>query len=369
VTFQLRTSDGAALAIKDDRIVPPDTPPELTVELGDGLLLPGLINAHDHLHRNHYPRLGSTPYRNVYEWGEDLHSRFQRQIAYAKTLPRDHAFLFGALKNLLGGVTTVVHHDPWVDLFDSEFPLRVARLRMAHTLRLERDLESAIAGDDCTRDLPLTIHLAEGTDDVAGREVRQAATEGLLTQQLIAVHVVGIDSHDVELLGRAGAAVVWCPSSNEFLYGRTAPASLFDSDIDILLGTDSLASGTGTLLDELRAARSTGYLDARRLTEAVGAAAARRLGIPLPSLEPGSAADVILLRKPLFEARSADVALVVVAGRPVFGDAEFGDVFALCEVPTEPIAVGGIHKLVVAPVATIANKVIQMFPECGRILD
>jgi cytosine/adenosine deaminase-related metal-dependent hydrolase len=354
--------------VGDGAIVEPHVTATMHVELGPGTLLPGLINAHDHLHFNHYPRLGSPPYQNSYEWARDLRTNATEDIDRALSLPFTEALLFGALKNLLGGVTTVVHHDQWVDLFDSEFPLHVARVRVAHSLQLEQDLERAVAGANGTRHRPLSIHLAEGTDDVAAREVRQAATEGLLDDRLIAVHAVGIGAHDIESLRSAGAAVIWCPSSNKFLFGRTAPAALFPSGIDILLGSDSLLTGDGTLLDELRAARSTGYLDTPRLTDAVGTTAAHRLGIPLPSLEPGSAADVILLRKPLFEARSADVALVVVAGRPVFADAEFGDVFALCEVPTEPIAVGGIHKLVVAPLATIANKVIQMFPECGRIL-
>jgi hypothetical protein len=101
----------------------------------------------------------------------------------------------------------------------------------------------------------------------------------------------------------------------------------------------------------------------------VGKTAARRLGIATPSLEPGSPADAILLRRPPFEARSRDVGLVLVGGKPVLGDAEFANLFEMCGVPTESMVVGGVRKLVVAPLATIAAKVIRMSPECGRILE
>ncbi len=367
--FALHTVDGTSVTIDGHEIASTPGDADLTVDLGDGHLRAGLINAHDHLQFNHFSRLGSPPYPNTYEWARDLRTNATEEIERALTLPETDALLFGALKNLLGGVTTAVHHDPWNEIFDHRFPVRVPRLRVAHSLQLERDLEAAMAGHECTQHRPLSIHLAEGTDDVAAREVGDAATRGLLTQHLIAVHVVGIDAQDIELLRKARVAVVWCPSSNEFLYGRTAPAALFDSGIDILLGTDSLLTGVGTMLDELRKARRIGHLDDDRLSLAVGNGAAHRLGIAAPSLEPGCPADAILLRRPLFEARSRDVGLVLVGGKPMFGDAELANLFEICGVSTELMVVGGVRKLVVAPLATIAEKVIGMSPECGRILE
>ena len=111
MSFRLRARQQEAIVVAGTRIADPNTAADLDVDLGAGVVMPGLINAHDHLHRNHYPRLGSPPYPDVYAWGEDLHSRFASDIDRAKTLPRDRALLFGALKNLVGGVTTVVHHD------------------------------------------------------------------------------------------------------------------------------------------------------------------------------------------------------------------------------------------------------------------
>ena len=43
------------------------------VDLEDYLILPGLINAHDHLEFNLFPRLGNGPYPNYEEWANDIY--------------------------------------------------------------------------------------------------------------------------------------------------------------------------------------------------------------------------------------------------------------------------------------------------------
>lgn len=365
--YLLATRRGDAVGVEGGRITHATGRFDFTLELGDVELRPGLINAHDHLHRNHYPRLGSPPYPDAYAWGFDLHARFAAELARARLLDRRDALLFGALKNLLGAATTVVHHDPWEPAFEDGFPIRVPRLRVAHSLQLERNFPAAVAGDAATRDRCLAIHLAEGITPDAAQEVRELDGRGLLDERLLAVHVVGADADGIERLRAARAAIVWCPTSNEFLFGRTAPPELLAPGADVLLGTDSLLTGAGTLLDELRAARRLGLLDDGRLLDAVGATAARRLGLPHPSLSPGAPADVVCLERPLFEARPADVALVVVDGAPRVGDERFGELFEAAGVATEVLGVGGRPKLVAAPLATVAARVLEHAPECGRI--
>jgi hypothetical protein len=84
--------------------------------------------------------------------------------------------------------------------------------------------------------------------------------------------------------------------------------------IDVLLGSDSLLTGDGSLLDELRLARATGLLSDERLEDAVGVIAARRLGLAPPSLVYGARADLVVLRRPLLDAGVQDVAVVIVDG-------------------------------------------------------
>ncbi len=358
-------SAGGALDIEDGRIAVPDGRAVLTLDLGEAGIRPGLLNAHDHLHRNHLPRLGSPPYPSVYDWGEDLHARFAGELERRRTLPRRAALLFGALKNLLGGVTAVVHHDPWEDDFDESFPVRVIRLRAVHSLRLDG------AGADAAAGLrsPLAIHLAEGTEPASAEEVREAERRRLLGPCLLAVHALGADPDGIERLARSGAALVWCPTSNLFLYGRTAPGALLASVPDVLLGTDALVSGEGTLLHEIAAARRLALLPDERLEAAVSCAAARRLSRPLPSLSPGAPADVVALRRPLLSARPSDVALVLVAGRPALADEPLGEVFEAHGVAAESLLVGGVPKLVASPLGAVAREVFDLTPSCRLILD
>lgn len=350
------------VTVIDERIGEPPDIVDATIRVGTGVFHPGLINAHDHLHRNHYARLGSPPYRNAYDWGDDLHTRFVPELSRAATLPRDSALLFGALKNLLGGVTTAVHHDRWEPAFQRDFPIRVPRIHTAHSLRLEPGLTSGNGS------APLAVHLAEGTDAASADEVREADRVGLLSEKFIAVHVVGPDADGIERFRRSGAALVWCPTSNEFLFGRTVPKTLLSRDVDVLIGTDALLTGTGTMLDELSAARTLGILDDERLLDAVGSVPARRLGLPRPSLSAGAPADLILFRRPVLEARPRDVALVLVGGMPRLADEELGVIFDLADAKCEPLMVGGKAKLVAAPLARAAREAFAVTPQCERIV-
>jgi cytosine/adenosine deaminase-related metal-dependent hydrolase len=299
----------ATVGVEDGIIVPPTGRIDRVFRIPDGELRPGLINAHDHLHRNHYGRLGCPPYANAYEWGDDIHVRFAHEIERARAVPRREALLTGAWKNLAAGVTTVVHHDPWEPAFDDDtFPIRVARVPNVHSLGIEPP--------DRVGEGPWTMHLAEGIDERTADEVHQLDRRGLLTPSLLAVHVVGADDDGVRRLRESGAAIVWCPSSNMFLLGATARADLLAPGIDVLLGSDSLLTGIGSLLDELRFARALGLMSDERLLDAVGHTAARRLGLPEPSLECGAPADLAVFRRPVLEATEADVALVIAAGVP-----------------------------------------------------
>ena len=305
----LRTP-GREVAIEGAVLVEPEGDFDAVLDFARGHVRPGLINAHDHLHRNHYGRLGTPPYPDARAWADDIQRRHAARIAERRALPRRAALLAGAWKNLFAGVTTVVHHDRWEADFDRDFPLRVARVANADSLGMTPDLAiPAGAPRFC-------LHLAEGTHDAAAEEVHRLDRMGLLSPRLIAVHGVGMGPAGVARFRASGAALVWCPSSNLFLLGRTAPPELLAEGLDVLLGSDSLLSGAGDLLDELRCARGLGLLADERLADAVGATAARRLGLTAPSLDPGAPADLVVLTRPLLEARAEDVALVMVAGIP-----------------------------------------------------
>jgi cytosine/adenosine deaminase-related metal-dependent hydrolase len=307
----------ATIACDGDRLCAPEGRFDVVLDCREADVRPGLINSHEHLHRNHYGRLGKPPYRNAAHWARDIQRRHRRRIAAGRGLPHRQAYLAGAWKNLFAGVTSVVHHDAWDDELARDFPLRVVRVANDDSVSL-----TPVLGAGRKTGSPDALHLAEGTDEQAAREVATIARAGLLDKHLLAVHLVGPGEAGIERFRRSGAALVWCPSSNHFLFGRTAPQSLFAGDTDVLLGSDSLLTGQGNLLDELRFARASGHLDDERLEQAVGTLPARRLGLPAPALEPGAPADFVLLTAPLLEANARHVRLVVAAGVPRVAAAE-----------------------------------------------
>lgn len=299
-----------SVAIEDAIVVPAQGTFDVTLDVPGLDVRPGLINAHDHLHRNHYGRLGRPPYANAYAWATDIQATHAAAIAAGKARPRREALLEGAWKNLFAGVTTVVHHDRWEDNFERDFPIRVLSIPQADSL----GMAAALTGFTSAR--PFALHVAEGTDPAAAEEVRTLDRRGCLTPSLIAVHGVGMDDDAIARFRASGAALVWCPTSNLFLFGRTAPDALLAAGLDVLLGSDSLLTADGDLLDELRCARRLGPIDDARLERAVGETAARVLDLPARNLAPGDPADLILLARPLLDAGADDVMLVLIGGVP-----------------------------------------------------
>lgn len=302
----LIAAGNAAVAVDNGLVVAPEGPFDAVIHMPHGEVRPGLINAHDHLHRNHYGRLGRPPYCNAYEWAKDIQSRCAEEIARGRAMPRREALRIGAWKNLLAGVTHVVHHDVWESDFDRDFPARVIKIANADSLGMSDGFEAPAAA-------PFALHLAEGIDRGTADEVRTLAARGHLAPQLIAVHAVGPDDDGVAKLRASGCAMVWCPTSNHFLFGRTVSRALLADGMDVLIGSDSLLTGEGTLLDELRIARGT--ISDRRIVDAVGPLAAHRLQIAEPSLAIGAPADLVLFRRPFLCAALADVALVMAVGQ------------------------------------------------------
>ncbi|HKD24130.1 MAG TPA: hypothetical protein VKB71_19070 [Rhizomicrobium sp.] len=298
-------AENETVGIEDGLVVEATGRFDHTIHARGGEIRPGLINAHDHLHRNHYGRLGDPPYANAYAWADDIQKHHAGEIRRGRTKPRRAALLVGAWKNLLSGVTHVVHHDPWEPDFDDGFPLDVVRIACADSLGMSPDLERPEAA-------PFALHVAEGVDQVAADEVRTLAARGILSPGLVAVHAVGPDADGIALLRASGAALAWCPTSNHFLFGLTAPEALLADGMDVLLGSDSLLTGDGTLLDEIRVAR--GIISDERLLGAVGTTAALRLGIPAPKIAIGAPADLVLFRRTALDATLDDVLLVMARG-------------------------------------------------------
>ena len=173
---------------------------DTTLDLSGYLVLPGLINAHDHLEMNLFPRLGNGPYQNAGCWAEDIYRPGCPPIKEHLAVPKCIRLTWGAIKNLLSGVTTVAHHNPLhPTLFNCEFPIRVLkRFSWAHSLRFSPDWLPTFR--DTPRNCPFIMHVAEGTDESAHGELYVLAEAGALTDCMVLVHGVAIESSDLTLI-------------------------------------------------------------------------------------------------------------------------------------------------------------------------
>ncbi|MDB6082420.1 MAG: amidohydrolase [Gammaproteobacteria bacterium] len=301
------------------------------IDLRGDRLLPGLINAHDHLQLNNLPELDrSKQYSHVQEWIADINARrrtdpaFEAHVAAA----RDERLLIGGMKNLLSGVTTVAHHDPlYPFLTGTDCPVRVVtKCGWSHSLYLDGEDGVRAAYRRTPLEWPWIIHAAEGKDEHAAAEFERLDALGCIGPNTLLVHGIALDEARRERLMAASAGLIWCPSSNLRLFGRTADIHTLSKHRRVALGTDSRLSGARDLLDELRIVGELGGLDEHSMEALVTSNAASLLRLSdRGSLEVGSRADILVLpaEKPLSHVSRADVRLVMLNGVARYGDADY----------------------------------------------
>ena len=127
---------------------------------------------------------------------------------------------------------------------------------------------------------------------------------GLLSPQMLCVHMTAVDDSDIALLQKTGTHIAHCPRSNlKLASGFTPIARLLEAGINVSIGTDGAASNNGLdMLTEtntaaLLAKAVSGQADAVPAHQALAMATingARALGIDdvTGSLEVGKAADL-----------------------------------------------------------------------------
>jgi cytosine/adenosine deaminase-related metal-dependent hydrolase/SAM-dependent methyltransferase len=324
-------------------------PETVDLDLSGYLLLPGLINAHDHLEFGLFPRLGSHQYQNFREWAEEIYLPSESPLRDHLSVPKATRLWWGGLRNLLAGVTTVCHHNPFLpEVFtDEDFPVDVVRdFGWAHSLALDPNVAGRFASTPPEQ--PFVIHLAEGVDPASANEVKQLDAMCRISARTVLVHGVALTPEGRALLRRRGAALVWCPSSNIFLFGTTLSLEELAEVGRVALGTDSPLTAAGDLLDELRLVRNRGASPAQ-LYDLVtcGGADVLRLREGQGSLLPSSVANIVALRdlnlspaESLTNTSFRDVGLVMRRGRVQLVSDEL-----LPRLPTELVA--GLRPLTV----------------------
>lgn len=325
--------------IAGSRIVSVGEPPrvgEPVLDLGDDRLLPGLINAHDHLPLNHLPRLEPAPrYCNVREWIADIdrRRRVEGALKTAVAVPLAQRLLLGGVKNLLSGVTTVAHHDPlYSELCELQYPVRVVtRYGWAHSLHVEGEAKTLESQRRTPAGWPWIIHAAEGVDEEAREELWRLDRLGCLKPNTLLVHGVALGGPERRRLGAASAGLIWCPSSNLHLFGVTADVTELLAQGRVALGTDSRLSGARDLLEELRTAARQVAMSPAALECLVTSDAARLLRLPdCGVVAPQARADLLVIPAgmPLERVHRSDIRLVMIDGIPLYGDLDVAGALA-----------------------------------------
>lgn len=112
-------------------------------------------------------------------------------------------------------------------------------------------------------DVPIHMHVQETTHEVEesirlhhSRPLARLESLGLLSSRLIAVHMTGLDTHDIERVAKFGVTVAHCPESNMKLASGICPvAPLLAAGVNVTLGTDGAASNNDLdMLAEMRTA-------------------------------------------------------------------------------------------------------------------
>lgn len=336
------------------------------IDLTGFLLLPGLINAHDHLQFALFPRLAIPPYQNYIDWGEDIHRTFAESISLHKAVPKNIRLWWGGIRNLLCGVTTVCHHDPlWSELSRNDFPVRVLqRYGWAHSLALGRDVQTR--RNATPAGCPFIIHAGEGVDTNARMEVFHLEQMGLLDSDTVLVHALALDPEGATLLRERDASIILCPSSNHFLFAQLPPLSLLSGIGNLAIGSDSSLTATGDLLDEVRfAIRACGispHIAYGMVTDSP--AAILRLNHSAGSVAISGAADLIAVRdkggspaEALQTLSAEDVELVMIRGRiQLASSAMLNRLPTLALTNLEPLSINGNIRWLRAPVSDLMEQ-------------
>lgn len=323
------------------------------VDVGTDLVLPGLVDLHSHLAYATLP-LWVEPGRTVPFLHHDSWPS-SRTYAASITYPA-YAFIeaspfellaYSEVRALVGGTTSIQGSPPKNRPMDGWMVRNVEDESFAGTIDSNRVLSSTLTlkpAELATRAARMKAgatfiyHCAEGqAGSIVAREFQSARTCGCLQRGLVAIHTNAVDPGDYVAWTDPGT-VVWSPFSNLWLYGSTTdvPAAL-SKGIGVCIGSDWGPSGTRNVLGEVKVAslvsKAKGWglkpFDlARMITCVPGDALLQAWGVQAGRLQTDALGDVVVIKADksadpfaaILAATEQDVQLVVVGGRPLYGD-------------------------------------------------
>jgi len=292
------------------------------INFKDALVFPGLFNAHDHLEFNLFPRLRSRYYRDYLEWGNDIQKLYSKEIDAALKIPVELRMKFGMIKNLLNGITTVMHHGNKSIKKSDQIVSVISNYNFLHSVSLERNWRIKLTL--MLNKLPFVIHLGEGVGAAMENEVNKLFKWNLLKREIIAVHGIGLNTNHADKL----AALIWCPDSNLFLYNKTANVFELKNRIPVLFGSDSNLTSDPNFWNHIRIARVINALNDEELINSITSLPSELLSIKdIGKIKNGYLADIVVVKKKsennydaFFNINPEDILLIIRSGKIILFD-------------------------------------------------
>ncbi len=352
-----------------------------------GVIAPGLIDLHNHLTWNVFPRWKPVQeFGNRYDW--------QQKPVYNVLMTVPHQAMVAAglecemeryaeVKAITEGETSItgspqlacdqglarnLDYDPELGGGLGKILYNVFPLQMS-----EEELAAAKSALDGPPRGSLLIHLAEGSpkDAAAAREFAMLKARGLLRPGVSLIHAGGIKPEGFAEMAKARVGLVWSPRSNIELYGDTANVSAAHAaGVTMALAPDWSPTGSDGLLGELNYAwvwnqtQVPHLFTDRDLVDMATSNAADLVGLGsrIGSLAPGYAADLIVVTGDgvseggagvgkdaywvLTHSTPRDLQLVIIGGDAVYGDAALLKQAAAPGSSPEPLQVCGLQKAI-----------------------
>lgn len=343
----------------------------------NGIISTGLINAHDHLLGNYFPKVGNGPYENWLPWDNDLKSSPVYQER--QQIENRDLYLLGAFRNLVSGVTTVSDHiphfvaEPYYDILPTK---AIRNYALAHSVNsfalkwgdeISEEYKKAVE-----KDIPFITHISEGFDDETIQDVNTLDRQGGLGENSVLIHGIAFSEQDIDLIKSKKASVVWCGDSNMFMFNKTTNVKmLLDKGVNLCIGTDSPMSGGENILAEIKFNRKlykkmyglelsdeTIY---RMIT--VNSAKAFRLH-DHGSIKTGNVADFVVVKdrggsfiNSVVSSDLKDIMLVVINGMPAYGDIEYAGLFDSLNIQYQELVLDGREKVVIGDLLGLLKRI------------
>jgi cytosine/adenosine deaminase-related metal-dependent hydrolase len=337
-----------SLAVRGTKIAAAANGPDVDLK-GTSFMYPSLINTHDHLQGNYRPAVGPRKgrfYLTWLPWDNDL--KASRTFKERSNLSREDLYALSGYKCLFSGVTTVNDHFPQA-LNGAILPTLPVRAIREYGLAHEATSYDLKWGDGIEVEhrravknrWPFITHLSEGFDEEAMRGVETLEKLGVLDTHCLLVHCIGFSDADIKKVAAAGASVSWCGFSNMFMFNVTCKIrKMLKAGVNVTVGTDSSATGSANLLAEIKYDRKLYQklygedLPPKKLFEMITVNAAKAFWMEdrVGTLEEGKLGDILVLKgrkddpyENLVSASMKDIELLVLAGKPIYGELRFMD--------------------------------------------